>query len=74
MDIFREGCLEKIKLASSDFKQMLNYIDAVIRKLTKLREFLDSAKSNLGIANQKLGTFDIKSMTESTKKLGPSKD
>ena len=74
MDIFREGCLEKIKLASTDFKQMLNYIDAVIRKLKKLREFLESAKSNLGIANQKLGTFDIKSMTESTKRLGPSQD
>ena len=74
MNLFREGCLEKIKLASGDFSKMLTLIDQTISKLRKLREFLLSAIGNLKLADNKLHKFDIENMTESMKLLTTGDD
>ena len=74
MNLFREGCIEKIKLASGDFSKMLSLIDQTISKLRKIREFLLNAIGNLKLADNKLHKFDIENMTESIKLLETAED
>ena len=74
MNLFREGCIDKIKLASGDFTKMLSLIEQTISKLKKIREFLLTAISNLKLADNKLVKFDIENMTDSIKLIEPKEE